>query len=34
MQFSVPDPDNPDNVLVDSETVVGFRHADSGYEEE
>ncbi|HET6442990.1 MAG TPA: cytochrome b N-terminal domain-containing protein [candidate division Zixibacteria bacterium] len=33
MHFSVIDPDDPDNVLVDEERVA-FRHADSGYEEE
>ena len=33
MHFSVIDPDDPDNILVDEERVA-FRHADSGYEEE
>ena len=33
MHFSVIDPDDPDNVLVDEERVA-FRHANSGYEEE
>jgi hypothetical protein len=33
MHFSVVDPDDPGNVLVDFDRVA-FRHADSGYEEE
>jgi quinol-cytochrome oxidoreductase complex cytochrome b subunit len=31
--FTVLDPDDPNNVLVDEERIA-FRHADSGYEEE